>query len=261
MIIRHRFTQRFIASIKPPATGRSEYGDTEQPGLYLRCTSNGVKTFSCVFRQRNGRSVRLTIGRFPTIPLEYARKETQRKAGEIAQGANIAEKNRAERALLTFGELFNAYERDRLAAGKRMRDVRQTFERYLGRLPDATKRKFGQERTKPVGSVDWSLRRIDAIGSHELAALVERMRERGLVGPTSNKITGIVSAMYRFAKRKKLYDGPNPAEGIASTPEIERTRFLSSEELPRFLDALGDTPQPWRDNSSCCYSSATVAAP
>jgi len=57
-----KFTHALIDRIKPTQQ-RDEYADTEVPGLYLRVSPLGVKTFSCVFKQSNGRTVRSTLGR------------------------------------------------------------------------------------------------------------------------------------------------------------------------------------------------------
>ena len=98
---------------------------------------------------------------------------------------------------------------------------------------------------KPPGSVDWTGRRIDAITQSDVASLFERIKAAGHP-TTANRTIELVSAMYNFARRRKVFDG-NPAEGIETAPERERTRFLRSEELPQFLRALEQIDQPWRD--------------
>ena len=247
MAIKQKLSHRFIDGIKPAAQQRVEYADSEAPGLYLLVHRGGTKTFSCVFYQRNGRTVRAKLGRYPHWSLEAARREARRLAGEIAAGVDVAARQHTERTLLTLGELFNLYEADRIAAGKRSTlNMRQTFERWVGRIPDEPPKKHARKRVKPQGSVDWSARRIDAVSQHDLAILLERVKAGGL-GTTANRIAEVVSAMYRFARRRKLYDGDNPAEGIEPVQERERTRFLQSTELPRFLTALKQLEPMWQD--------------
>lgn len=40
---------------------------------------------------------------------------------------------------------------------------------------------------------------------------------------------------------------PNPAEGVARIPDKKRKRFLNKDELARFIAAVDNAPQPWRD--------------
>lgn len=50
--------------------------------------------------------------------------------------------------------------------------------------------------------------------------------------------------MYSFAIEHGLFSGANPARGIKSYPENERERFIQSDELPRFFQALAEEENP-----------------
>ena len=115
---RVKLSHRLIESIKPPKAGRLAYADIEVPPLNLRVSATGVRSFSVVLKQRNGRTVRTTLGRYPQWSLEAARREARRLAGEVAAGVDVQARRRAERAMLTLGELFETYKADRIAAGK-----------------------------------------------------------------------------------------------------------------------------------------------
>jgi hypothetical protein len=49
-----RLTELFVARVKPPARGRVEYFDAAFPGLALRVTAKGSKSW-CTFYRFNGR--------------------------------------------------------------------------------------------------------------------------------------------------------------------------------------------------------------
>lgn len=69
--MRERLTSRAIASLAP-AGKRVAISDAVVPGLVLRITPAGVKTFSVWYRF-NGRRRRYTIpGRFPAMELAEA---------------------------------------------------------------------------------------------------------------------------------------------------------------------------------------------
>ena len=57
----------------------------------------------------------------------------------------------------------------------------------------------------------------------------------------------LVSAAFEYGKRAGLHTLNNPAEGVEAATEGERSRFLQADELPRFVAALANAPQPWRD--------------
>src|SRR5262245_64021571 len=70
-------TARTVASLRAPSDRpRIEYFDAEVPGLSLRITSDGVKTWSLLYRH-HGRRRRLTLGRYPDCKLAEARGGSQ----------------------------------------------------------------------------------------------------------------------------------------------------------------------------------------
>ena len=44
--MRNKLTDRYLQSLKPPAAGRLEIVDTDAPGLVLRVTPNGIKSWA-----------------------------------------------------------------------------------------------------------------------------------------------------------------------------------------------------------------------
>src|SRR4029077_19696517 len=57
-----RLTDLFVERAKPPARGRVEYFDAAFPGLALRITENGGKSW-CAFYRFSGRLRRVAVGR------------------------------------------------------------------------------------------------------------------------------------------------------------------------------------------------------
>jgi integrase len=60
-------TQLFLERISPPKAGRVEYWDTAQPGLCLRVSASGAKSWACMYRV-SGKQVRETLGTIAEIP-------------------------------------------------------------------------------------------------------------------------------------------------------------------------------------------------
>ncbi len=70
---RKKLTDLFVERLKPPAAGRVEFFDTTFPGLALRITDTGHKSWS-VFYRAAGRQRRYTIGPYPAFKPADARK-------------------------------------------------------------------------------------------------------------------------------------------------------------------------------------------
>ena len=104
------FTKEALNSLPLPDAGRRDtYLDAKTPGLQLRVTETGAKTFSLYRRIKGGQPERITIGKFPAMTVEQARKQAAIINASIAEGANPAEAKRAHRGELTFGQMFTEY--------------------------------------------------------------------------------------------------------------------------------------------------------
>src|SRR5688572_18286381 len=80
---RRALTAASVERLKPPAAGQVDYFDRGYPGLALRVSYGGGKSF--VYFYRLGRRLRrMTLGAYPAMSLAEAR-ETWRKARQDAQ--------------------------------------------------------------------------------------------------------------------------------------------------------------------------------
>jgi integrase len=72
-------------------------------------TPAGTKSF-LVYRKLHGRPVRVTLGRFPDMKIERARKMAEKRLGELAEGKNpIKEKKAARQRGVTLAEVYKDY--------------------------------------------------------------------------------------------------------------------------------------------------------
>lgn len=82
---KHRLTEVAVGRLRPPKIGRVEYPDGGVPGLSLRITDKGRKSWSLLYRvagegglganglPRKGKLRRMTLGFYPSLPLKAAR--------------------------------------------------------------------------------------------------------------------------------------------------------------------------------------------
>jgi hypothetical protein len=94
-------------------TAQKRYYDETLKGFGVRVTSGGTKAFF-VEKLVNSKLRRITVGRYPELTVELARKEAQKLLGQIATGIDpIAEKKAAKKRLFTLREVFEDYKKAR----------------------------------------------------------------------------------------------------------------------------------------------------
>ncbi len=216
------FTKAVIDALSIPESGkRDTYHDIKNSGLQLRITSTGVKTFSVYRRIKRGEPERITLGRYPDMTIEQARREAVRIAADISDGKNPAEVKRGHKAELTFSELFGDYmERHSKPKKKTWFEDQAQFRLYL---------------EKPLGK-----KKLSTIDRKSIAHIHSSITKAGYA-PTANRVKALLSSVFGWAISAGLCES-NPVIGIKSNKENQRDRFLQSDELPKFFKALAEEP-------------------
>ncbi|MCH7824845.1 MAG: DUF4102 domain-containing protein, partial [Acidobacteria bacterium] len=105
-------TAQLIKGIAPPASGREDYQDKKVPGLVLRVTSKGHKSYSVSYWQK-GRRPRVTLGDASLLSLADAREKAREILRDVRLGIDPAaekrEAQREEEESITFADLAHDY--------------------------------------------------------------------------------------------------------------------------------------------------------
>ncbi len=215
------FTKAALDSLPIPAQGkRVTYHDSKTDGLQIRVTSSGVKTFN-VFRwvSVDGKPERVTLGRYPHMSIEKAREKAQVINAAIAEKKNPNEVIRAGKAEITLRELFDIYmERWSKPRKRTWNEDEEKFKRYC-----ETRSNLASKKLSRITKVD-------------IAHLHSRI---GKEHPTTaNRVLALISSIFGRAAEWGMWDNPNPAQGIRKFPEKSRDRFIQSDELPVFFEAM-----------------------
>ena len=212
------FTKAALEALPVPSPGqRLVYRDLKTKGLQLRISPHGIRTFSVFRRVKGGPPERITLGRFPEMTVEQARKKASEINAAIEFGANPAEAKRAHKAELTFGDLFADYIERHAKPNKRTWD--EDVEKYQRHVETA----LGK---KPLSLIT----RGDVAGIH--AAMT-----RAGKATTANRVLALISSVFGRGIEWGIIT-VNPAKGIRRNVEKSRDRFLQADELPRFFHAL-----------------------
>ncbi len=222
------FTKSFINTLKLPNAGkRLIYHDSKIIGLQLRITSKGTKTFSLYRRVKNSSPVRVTIGQYPYISIEQARKHAATLNTLIERGENPALEKKLSRAELNFEQLFSEYiERHAKISKRTWQENINHYKRYLAKV--LGKQKLSNIKRAAISSIHSDITKQ----GHPTGA---------------NRVLALLSSVYSWGIAAGLCDD-NPARGIRRNTEKSRSRFLQTDELPRFFHALAqETNQTIRD--------------
>ena len=231
-------TERFIASSKrvPEAGKRLTYFDAREPGLALRVTSTGARSWFYVYRPHpGGREQKLewlSLGSYDKIDLDAARKlaidnrravevEHRNPAAELRAQREAASHRAAQPSVYTFAEYVKLYE---TLAQSRKRTWRADMSKIRTYLLPAW------------GSMP--LRDITRTHVHEL--LDTLVAQRMTIGV--NRIQALISRLFTLALDRSLVD-VHPASRMEKRfKEQPIERVLSDDELRALWRGLDTRP-------------------
>lgn len=222
MAKKFNFTKADIDSLPIPEPGiRDAYQDTKANGLQLRVSHTGVKTFSVFKRIKCGEPERITLGRYPDMTIDQARRKTMEINLSISDGNNPAEVKRGAKAEMQFSDLFFEYIQRHSKLNKKTWE--EDVEKYRNHLE------------KSIGN-----KKLSLIDRASISLIHGSITKNG--SPiAANRVLALISSVFGWAISVDLWD-KNPALGIRRNKEKSRDRFIQGDELPRFFAALAAEP-------------------
>ena len=239
------FTKRAVDELPIPEVGREEYGDTKVDGLRVRVTATGRKSF-CVARKKGGKFIRSTLGTWPDLTVEGARKKALDVLRDIAvTGQNPNEARRAqERVNVTLTEALEEYIASR---GDRIKPITATqYRAVLGNYSQEwlrqplrnISRERVQQRHKAIseGRVSW----INKDGKKVTMRKASKA-QADLWGRALRAIYRFSHDHYRDEEGKTLL--PDPPTMVLSTKRQwnhvpRKTSRIRNHDLGRWLAAV-----------------------
>jgi integrase len=223
-----KLTDLFVERVKPPAGGRVEYFDAAFPGLALRVTYSGSKSW-CAFYRFHGRLRRFTLGRYPAIKPAQARREAAAALDLARSGRDPASEKRARR-LTEKADTFEVLVQDYLDRHACKNTAASTFKE--------TKRVL---TSKDLAA--WRGRPISQISRRDVIDVIDRVARRAEV--QANRTLARLHALFNWAVQKDRLLS-SPIVGIKPpTREQERDRVLSDDELRWFWQACNSIDWPF----------------
>lgn len=170
-------TRKALDKLEPSSDERW-IADDALPGFGARVLPSGVVSFALRYRTRAGIGHRLTIGRYPILGPEEARRIAREKLGDVARGADPSQERKAAReagwrraeTIASLAERWVEAQSARVAKGKLRAKTLREYQRELAHdiLPRLGRVKLAD------------LSRADAQGLHDALAKIPMIANRAL---------------------------------------------------------------------------------
>ena len=244
--------KRLLDGIQPAPETQIVWDRGRVPGFGVKILPTGRKVFILDTRIE-GKTRRLTLGRYGPLTLHMARKLANDRLGEIAEGRDPTQEKHAARAVLTVADLCDLY-LEAASAGL----VITRFGRPKKASTVAIDRGFVKRHIKPlIGRirVDKLTRAdvqkmIDGIAAGKTAT-VEKTRPRGRALVTggnaaATRTAELLGGIWTWAERRGHATGQSPTSGTDRVRSSPRDRRLSADELQALGKALRQAEDDWR---------------
>lgn len=219
----------------PPAAGVRFIRDSQLPGFALKITAHGLKTWIVEARMKGEKNAkRRTLGRYPAVTPERARRLAIQELGRFAEGVDqLAEQRNTRAKVVTLGDVFKDY----LA----LRDLKPTTV-------------HDYEQVFRTSFEDWRHKQITAITR---TMVEQRHRQKTENSPArANLAMRLLRALFNFAIGK--YETAEGDPVVTDNPVMRlnalrawnridrRRRLIRLHELPAWfaaVDALRSQPR------------------
>jgi integrase len=237
--MRKVLTDRLInsKSLKSAKAGqRLEVWDALVPGLGVRVTDRGTKTFVLVTRYPGSDNpARRTLGAYGKLTLEQARTKARRWLELVGRGIDphveVERQRLAEQRKQagTFANLAEAFIRDKLSTERRGRDAELHLRNEF--IPRWGKRPVGDITADDIGEVINEVKARAPYMAHALLATIRRLYKWA---STPGRGYGLISSPCYNISAKTLIGEKRP-----------RTRALTDQEIRAFVRACDQVGYPY----------------
>ncbi len=243
-----KITKRLVDTLQPDGTGRDLFawdaGDGALKGFGVRVKPSGIASYFVQYRNQEGRTRRLVLGRVGELTPDEARGLAADKLKGVRKGADPSADRHAARSAITVAELCDLYLAD---AKGRIKPSTLAMDR--SRIECHVKPLIG--RRAGAALVRRDIERLQA----DIAAGKTAKPRKGRAGKANGgrgvaaRTVGMLGTILEFAKRQGVLSD-NPVRGVHRYADNRVRRFLSFDELGQLGTAMRDAENDGENRTS-----------
>jgi integrase len=237
-----KVTKRAVDALKPTKDRDVFLWDRELRGFGVRVKPSGLKSYLVQYRNADGASRRLVLGRHGVMTAERARDVARAKLVEVSEGGDPSAKRHADREGWTVGEVCDWYlaeaESGRLLGRRRKPIKASTLAMDRSRIETHIRPLLGGRRVRSLRLIDIETMQGDVAKGRTAKPRVGSRGGAASGGPgAASRTVSTLHSMFEHARRLGLIE-MNPAKGVRRIAGEPRDRRLSSEEVKRLGRAM-----------------------
>jgi integrase len=250
-----KLTKRFLDELaNVPAGTEQTHWDDQLKGFGLRARASGSLTWVIMYRNRDGRLRKYTLGSIGTLTPEEARKEAKLRLADVVRGQDPGAEKDAQRKAMTVAALCDEYQEN-----SKGRVKPSTWAMDQSRIDCHVKPLIGKRKAASLRLADIEdLQRHIAEG--RTAPKNKRVGRGGHArgGRTvAARTVGMMGTILEYARRHGIVSD-NAARGVQKFPGKKRTRFLSYEEYASLGKAIA-TAETYGENKTALAAILALA--
>jgi integrase len=203
-----RLTTATVERIRPPKEGQRDHFDQSHPGLALRISYGGSRTWVFFYRLHGAKLHRMTLGRFPEMSLAEARDAWRIGRKRISEGENP--EGQRPVAADTFGAIFEDWLKRDQGSNRTAKEVRRAVE--VDVMPA------------------WRDRLIGTIGRRDVIERIDAVADRGAM-IAARRLHAYLHRLFKWCVGRGILEVNPMADLPKPGQETRRDRVLSNAEL------------------------------
>ena len=233
-----KITKRVVDALRPDDGGKDIFqwdaGDGALKGFGIRMKPSGAASYLVQYRNKEGRTRRLVIGKVGTLTPDEARTLASDALKAAAKGGDPSADRHAVRGAITVSNLCDLYLADAKSHIKA-----STLAMDKSRIETHVKPLIGRFTVRSLTAADIERMKADIIAGK--TAKPRKKQGRGGIatgGPSAAARTlGMTATILEYAKRLKLIKD-NPARGVNKPPDRKQRRFLTLKEITKLGEKM-----------------------
>jgi integrase len=232
-----KITKRLVDALRPDRNGKDHFvwdaGDGAMKGFGIRMKPSGAASYFVQYRNKEGRTRRLAIGKVGTLAPDEARRLAGDALRAAARGADPSAERHAVRGAITVEDLCELY----LAAAK-SRIKASTWVLDRSRIETHVKPLIGRLTVRSLTAADIERMKTDIIAGKTARPRIGRGGNATGGLATAARTMGMLGTILEYARTSLKMIKENPARGLKKPPDRKQRRFLNFEEISRLGQAM-----------------------